>query len=40
MKCDYCKQELKSDGIAQYCDNPGCVVFNKYVMYLDRDEKA
>ena len=38
MKCEYCKKELKSDGVAQYCDNEDCLVYNKYVMYIDRKE--
>ena len=34
--CKYCSAELWTDGIALYCNNRECIVYNKYIMYIDK----
>ena len=38
-KCHYCGKELASDGTAGYCANKDCIVYDMYVMYIDKKGK-
>lgn len=36
IKCDQCGEDLSSDGVGCFCRNENCIVYDKYILCVDK----